>query len=54
MLSCIQFILLLRLRLWKIQTKGQHLNRDSMKDFILILHLLTSMNGARRAKVLRF
>ena len=36
-LSCIQFILLLRLRLWNIQTNGQYPNCDSIKAFITIL-----------------
>ena len=33
-LLCIQFMLLLRLRLWNIQTNGQYPNCDSMKAFI--------------------
>ena len=39
-LSCMRFILLLRFRLWNIQTKGQYLNWHSLKVFILLLLLL--------------
>ena len=35
--SCIRFVLLLRPRLWNIQTNGQYPNCDSMKAFIIIL-----------------
>ena len=34
-LSCIRFILLLRLRLWNIQTNGQYPNCHSIKAFII-------------------
>ena len=36
-LSCIQFILLLMLRLWNIQINGRYPNYDSVKAFIVIL-----------------
>ena len=53
-LSCMRFILLLRFRLWNIQTKGLYLNRDSLKVFIIILLLLTFTKGARRDRELTF
>ena len=51
-MSCIRLILLLRLRLWNIQIKEQDPIWDSMKAFIIIVHLLTFISGARRAKAL--
>ena len=53
-LSCIRFILLLRLRLWNTQTNGQYLNCDSIKAFTIILFLSTFMKGARRTRALGF
>ena len=53
-ISCIRFVLLLRLRLWNIQTNGQYPNCDSMKAFIIILFLSTFMKRARRTWALSF
>ena len=53
-LSCIRFILLLRFRLWNIQTNRQYPNGDSVKAFIIIVFLSTIMKGARWTRALSF
>ena len=45
--SCIRFILLLRVRLWNIQTNEQHPNCNSIKLFITIPFLSAFMKDAR-------
>ena len=53
-LSCIQFMFLLRLGLWNIQTNGQYPNCNSIKAFIIMLFSSMFMKGARRTRALRF
>ena len=54
-LSWIRFILLLSPPLlWNIHNRGQHLNCDSVIDFMIIRFLLTFTNGATRASASSF
>ena len=53
-LSCIRFILMLRLRLCNIHTNEQYPSCDSIKAFIIIIFLSACMKDARQTKALNF